>query len=84
MPKEAICSGNFCHRAYQKSKRGEQVCPRKRFARKISVIGHTRKASEGKRYAQGSDFSGKFLSSGIPEKQARDKSMKLKRKDEII
>ena len=75
MPKETICSENFCHRAYRRSKRGKQVCPRKQFPRKIFVTGHTRKASEGNRYAQGSDFSGKFQSSGIPEKQAREIGM---------
>ena len=84
MPEEAIFTGNFCHGAYQESKRGKQVCPRKQFLRGIFVTGHTGKAREGNRYAQGSDFPGKFLTLGIPEKQAKNKSMKSKRKDEII
>ena len=84
MPEEAIIPGNFSCGAYQESKQGEKVCPRKRFSRKNSVAGHTGKASEGNRYARGSDFPGKFLTRGIPEKQAKNKSMKSKRKDELI
>ena len=84
MPEEAIIPGNFNRRAYRKSKRGKQVCPRERFLREISVTGHTGKASERNRYARGSDFPGKFLTRGIPEKQAKNKSMKSKRKDELI
>ena len=79
MPEEAISVGNFCHQAYQESKQGEQVCPRKRFSREISAVGHTGEASEGNRYAQESDFPGKILSPGIPEKQARGQVCPRKR-----
>ena len=71
MPEGTIFPGNYSRRAYQESKRGKKVCPRKQFSRKISITGHTGKASERNRYARGSNFFGKFQSPGIPEKQAR-------------
>ena len=50
MPEEAIIPGNFNRRAYRKSKRGKQVCPRERFLREISDTGHTGEASKEQKY----------------------------------
>ena len=50
MPEGAIFAGDFCHRAYRKSKRGKQVCSRKRFPREISDTGHTGEASKEQKY----------------------------------